>query len=197
MGWTRYEPLCARHVDVNCIGKTEDPWELPLMTNTTTQTSNIKLKPYRTSLAVPYILSNNSYINKLTVVMCESKNLLTRGRSPKKHQINKPRLESDQLSLATEHVNDRTKASGSLSPKYVNKTIKLPPKKYSLYLDPIQDPSLSSQCRHKTNIKTKVSKILSVRQSSRLSYCPASDRLGRSWDCNSTTRHDLVSKGHK
>ena len=35
MGWTRYEQL-ARHIDVNCTGETEDPWELPLRTNTTT-----------------------------------------------------------------------------------------------------------------------------------------------------------------
>ena len=34
MGWTQYEQL-ARHVDINCTGETEDPWELPLRTNTT------------------------------------------------------------------------------------------------------------------------------------------------------------------
>ena len=56
-----------------------------------------------------------------------------------------------------------------------------------LYPDTLQDPSLSSQCRHKTHIKTKKSKNLPVRQSSRLSYCPVSDCLGRSWDCNPLT----------
>ena len=53
-----------------------------------------------------------------------------------------------------------------------------------LYPDSIHNPSLSSQCRHKNN-KTKI--FPSVRQLQRLSYCPAPDRQGQSWDCNPLT----------
>ena len=65
MGWTRYEQL-ARHVDVNCTGKTEDPRELPLMTTTTTiktsmhrYTGASNIPQCQQIKALPYINANH------------------------------------------------------------------------------------------------------------------------------------------
>ena len=80
MGWTRYEQL-ARHVDVNCTGKTEDPWELPLMTNTTTKNLHKIIQKNKTA----YTRKTKIYV----VARRKARKLLTRGPDELKKQTNK------------------------------------------------------------------------------------------------------------
>ena len=177
MGWTRYEQL-ARHIDVNCTGKTEDPWELPLRTTPTT-----KLYKISTNAAC----NKNRYTVVATVKKSpdRGKNIIAQVGPLRYAHANA--TNTMQLSLDS---NENTNTQVTSYPVRIKSNKRLA-------LKPIKQPKLrkidslefssSSQCRHKINNKYKNLAKLSVSQSQRLSYCPASDRLGQSWNCNLLT----------
>ena len=103
---------------------------------------------------------------------CTAKMVLAHGRkTPGK---SKPQTTNSHLEIRHGLKSESCKLGKpdlkSLCTKMTGCTQPLSNTNYPTYPDPLQDPSLSSQCRHKINIKPKNTKIWSVSQSSRLSY---------------------------
>ena len=207
MGWTRYEQL-ARHVDVNCTGKTEDSWELPLMTNTITA-NNLVDKNLNKMRGLTSALHN--YINKILAARPKDKNLLTRGHNSldktkiiinKSNTTHLTNLQTNlhpgqDISAPAEYKSVKLPEDEDVLPPFFPKDSKQQPigsqqliKFYTHIqlrqkisrLDPRTNLNLCSQRGHKTR-ETKTN-LASRRQSDRLRHCPVSNSLGRSY-CNS------------